>query len=66
MREFEIFFFARNNKMADGPVFSLNRKCCFAKKTEGRAVIGDGAPFVTRRRSLGVQGWSQGAALNKR
>jgi hypothetical protein len=28
-------------------------------KIEGRAVIGDGAPFGAHRRGLGVQGWIQ-------
>jgi hypothetical protein len=36
-----------------------------AKKVEGRDVIGDGAPFDAQPRSLGVQGWSQAAGLNK-
>ena len=36
------------------------------KKVEGRAVIGDGAPFAAQHNGLGVQGWSQSAALNKR
>ena len=36
-----------------------------AKKVEGRGVIGDGAPFDAQPRSLGVQGRSQAAGLNK-
>lgn len=36
------------------------------KKVEGRAVIGDGAPFAAQHSGLGVQGWRQSAALNKR
>ena len=35
------------------------------QKVEGRAVIGDGAPFDAQPRSLGVQGWIQAAALSK-
>jgi len=34
-------------------------------EVEGRAVIGDGAPFDAQPRGPGVQGWSQAAALNK-
>jgi len=36
-----------------------------AQLVEGRAVIGDGAPFDAQPRSLGVQGWIQAAALGK-
>jgi hypothetical protein len=35
------------------------------QKVEGRAVIGDGAPFDAQPRSLRVQGWSQAAAWSK-
>jgi hypothetical protein len=36
-----------------------------AKKVEGRAVIGYGAPFEAQPGNLGVQGWSQAPALSK-
>ena len=35
------------------------------QEVEGRAVIGDGAPFDAQLGSLGVQGWIQTAALSR-
>jgi len=35
------------------------------QEVEGRAVIGDGAPFDAQLSSLGVQGWIQTAALSR-
>jgi len=47
------------------PLTSGQARCWRYEKVEGRAVIGDGAPFDAQSRSLGVQGWNQAAALSK-
>lgn len=56
----------RYGKRKRGSARETRRRASHQREiVEGRAVIGDGAPFDAQSRSLGIQGRSQTAALSK-